>query len=451
MFGHDDPPSRSAPTLGAPKSEGKVQPWDAQITAADPASFRVRAALTQSPPQQSRHDQDGTAQINPDTSSAGRDQTPSNRPEHTEKSRRLFVAGESAASETPAAMVIPQITTDGTATLSAALMTVEPSNPLGKTPLTKDGVRTALPTVSGAEPDARPAFTQGDIPKQATPPSGDTATSSTLPVGSARAHPHTGAQPTAVPALQADRETPGSSHSLFKRETSVLPPVRSPLDQAGFPLSSISAPATAGPTDNQLLPLQPDQAASTRSADGSPARTSPGPAITPANSSPTPTAQILPAMIAFAGRTDGSSQMTVSLHPRDLGEVEVHLVRQTDGSTTVTVIAGEAQTLQELSQNAHHLHAALDAANLPAENRTLNFVSAVDPQSSQHDQTPSKSDDAALQNQNSSTSGNQGQAPHQRQNGRSSKMASDENSPQVEASVLTSRQRWQISGLNITA
>ena len=117
MFGHDDPPSRSAPTLGAPKSEGKVQPWDAQLTAADPASFHVKAALTQSPPQQSQHDQDGTAQSNPDTSPAARDQTPSNRLEHTEKSRRLFVVGKSAASETPAAMVIPQITTDGKATL----------------------------------------------------------------------------------------------------------------------------------------------------------------------------------------------------------------------------------------------------------------------------------------------------------------------------------------------
>jgi len=88
------------------------------------------------------------------------------------------------------------------------------------------------------------------------------------------------------------------------------------------------------------------------------------------------TRSLLPPLVALASHGDGSHEITVSMSPKELGQVEVRLIRDADGATRITVSATNPDTLRDLSDNAHHLHAALDAASVPNDGRTLSFVGA---------------------------------------------------------------------------
>jgi hypothetical protein len=170
------------------------------------------------------------------------------------------------------------------------------------------------------------------------------------------------------------------------------------------------------------------------------------------------TSQIAPAIISLATRTDGSNELTVSLNPRDLGQVQIHLVRGSDGTTAVTVTATQPGTLQELSQNVHHLHSALDAANIPADGRTLNFVVAP---AATSDQNQERNDSGGFgasgaQDRGGSASGgqNSGQGQPQGQawqQGRESGSSQDQSESYRPAAPIASRRQWQLNGLNITA
>ncbi len=161
-------------------------------------------------------------------------------------------------------------------------------------------------------------------------------------------------------------------------------------------------------------------------------------------SAPPEVQQIAPAIVSLATATDGTSSLTVSLHPRDLGEVQVQMVRAQDGSTSLTVTADRAQTLEQLAQNAHHLHEALDAANIPAGQRTLAF--ALSP----------SSDDGSQAGRGASQGGGGGQNSPQRQPGWESRNGDYPSSATGAATAgiaaqATITRRWVASGLNITA
>ncbi len=178
-----------------------------------------------------------------------------------------------------------------------------------------------------------------------------------------------------------------------------------------------------------------------------PAVGNPSPATTPR----APSAQVASAIVALTSRADGSNEMTVSLHPHDLGKVDIHLTRGSDGSTTVTVTATETKTLQELSQAAHHLHAALDAANIPAENRSLSFAVTAAAASDHRPTDPGRSDSATSQQSDGSSADGQGKASHQQKTGRSAGIARDDGTDDYAAEPGANRRTWQVSGLNITA
>ncbi len=84
-------------------------------------------------------------------------------------------------------------------------------------------------------------------------------------------------------------------------------------------------------------------------------------------------AQVGTSLLTLASGTDGSSQMALSLHPKDLGDVHIQLARDADGTVRVVVAATEPTTLRSLITDQAHLHAALDAAAVPSGNRHVSF------------------------------------------------------------------------------
>ena len=70
-------------------------------------------------------------------------------------------------------------------------------------------------------------------------------------------------------------------------------------------------------------------------------------------------AQVGTSLLTLASGTDGSSQMALSLHPKDLGDVHIQLARDADGTVRVVVAATEPTTLRSLITDQAHLHAAL--------------------------------------------------------------------------------------------
>ncbi len=84
-------------------------------------------------------------------------------------------------------------------------------------------------------------------------------------------------------------------------------------------------------------------------------------------------AQVGASLLTLASGTDGSSQMALSLHPKDLGSVHIQLARGADGAVRVVVAATEPATLRSLIADQAHLHAALDAAAVPSADRHVSF------------------------------------------------------------------------------
>jgi hypothetical protein len=97
----------------------------------------------------------------------------------------------------------------------------------------------------------------------------------------------------------------------------------------------------------------------------------------PAASAPShPAAQIAPALLTLARDADGSRQMTLRLHPAELGAVQVRIGRSETGTARIDIFAEQTGTLQALIRDQAELHRALDDAGVPAAGRTIVFHAA---------------------------------------------------------------------------
>ncbi len=83
--------------------------------------------------------------------------------------------------------------------------------------------------------------------------------------------------------------------------------------------------------------------------------------------------QVGASLLTLASSADGARQISVSLHPKELGAVRVQLELAPDGTAKILVAASEPGTLRSLMANQDHLHAALDAASVSTEGRHLSF------------------------------------------------------------------------------
>lgn len=86
-----------------------------------------------------------------------------------------------------------------------------------------------------------------------------------------------------------------------------------------------------------------------------------------------PVSQVGSALLTLSTGRDGTQQMSLRLHPEELGTVEVRIDRAPDGSARVSVTADNPNTLQMMSGAQDDLHKALDAAGIPA-GRALSFA-----------------------------------------------------------------------------
>ena len=102
-----------------------------------------------------------------------------------------------------------------------------------------------------------------------------------------------------------------------------------------------------------------------------------GPAMASASATPLDAtgapAQVGTSLLTLASGTDGSGQIALSLHPKDLGDVHIQLTRGANGAVRVVVAATEPATLRSLITDQAHLHAALDAAAVPSADRHVSF------------------------------------------------------------------------------
>ncbi len=92
-----------------------------------------------------------------------------------------------------------------------------------------------------------------------------------------------------------------------------------------------------------------------------------------AAAAPPPAEQIAHALLSVAKGADGSQQMTIRLHPVELGMVQVRIERAVSGLTQIEISADKPETLQTLQRDQAALHHTLDQAGVPAAGRTITF------------------------------------------------------------------------------
>ncbi len=241
-------------------------------------------------------------------------------------------------------------------------------------------------------------------------------------------------------------EAHGATHAQAWSQASEAPDSKAASDVPGLVASHddlqpvASAPTTSGAPTAGMLAAGAAPAVSTMPVDMT--RQTEAAAGTSA-AVPPEVQQVTPAIVALATGKDGASSLTVSLHPRDLGEVQVQMVRTQDGGTSLTVTADRAQTLEQLAHNVHHLHEALDAANIPTDQRTLTFALS------------SSTDGSGTAGRGASQGGGTGQNTPQRQAAWEGRDGAYQTASGDAAAADTLQgsptRRWISSGLNITA
>lgn len=157
-----------------------------------------------------------------------------------------------------------------------------------------------------------------------------------------------------------------------------------PAKPSALPTASASSiTPTINPTENAIADIAVGQTGSTIQpavSDALPMATGATqalalPTFLPPEASDTSGAptQVAASLLTLGSSPDGSSQLTVSLHPKELGSVQVQMDRSADGTVRIVVAASEPGTLRSLMTSQAHLHAALDAASVPTANRHLSF------------------------------------------------------------------------------
>lgn len=220
----------------------------------------------------------------------------------------------------------------------------------------------------------------------------------------------------------------------------VVPAIPAPQSGVVRQLGSLAA----NPFDDALAAL-PKAASAAASSPGVPIDFIPAvpraaPAASPLASAGapavTPAAQMAPVLVHIA-RSSGMQHVTIQLSPDELGHVQVHIDRASDGSAVVQVTAERPETLKLLIQDQAQLHRALDDAGVPQDGRSLSLT--LGPPS----QTPSGASlggggDAGRQ----ADSGPMGQgSPHGQPDRRAGQTSS----------LTAARAAWQRAGIDITA
>ncbi|WP_419727868.1 flagellar hook-length control protein FliK [Lichenicola sp.] len=242
-----------------------------------------------------------------------------------------FQATALAAAGAGADQAIPPPVTIATDQGDVADFHAIPANPPG------------ISAASVATPTPEPAQTRPRHTDNQAATSDDAGAAGTVIVTGAPTVPSAGGpQPVVVTAPETSGAGPAGTGLTSRASTS------------GNPASIVPPPAT-GPASSPP--------GSMITALGSPAPVDPGAAPE----------QVAASLLVLAAKPDGSSQLALTLHPKELGTVHIQLDRSADGVTRINVTASNPATLRSLMSDQAHLHAALDAAAVPSANRHLSF------------------------------------------------------------------------------
>jgi hypothetical protein len=221
------------------------------------------------------------------------------------------------------------------------------------------------PPAEPGAPVARSAASENG-PVAAKPPGAPPARAPTVPP-----HPSVAADPVAgvrepVPAPSAVMETrPAKAVPAEAPVTAAAgTAAEQPMALASAPVEAAVASAVAGTAPAPPGPAVPAPAAP--SAAG------------PAPAAPAPAAQVAPALLSMARSPDGGQQMTLRLHPAELGMVQVDIDRGSAGGAAVRISVEKPDTMQALLRDQPQLHKALDDAGVPSTGRTVTFTLAPD-------------------------------------------------------------------------
>jgi len=282
-------------------------------------------------------------------------------------------------------------------------------------------------------------------------------------------------QQTAATDLGAgDNEAPYAARTYAGTVTVRAASPDAAAPQPGHPLTShatdsANAPTSAAPLDPaQSQPMAEPQATAQLPAPAATAATTP--AAPAASTQPaTPAAQVAPVLLALGQSADGGQQMTLRLHPAELGMVQVQIDKSSAGVANVAITVEKPETLQAILRDQADLHHALDTAGIPAAGRTVTVTLAPEgslgggtsgqgqnPQQNapQNTATSTGSNNAntggnqAADGQDTGQGGNRG-GSYQTQDGyaAAARRQADASSPQDTATAGT----WSRVGVNITA
>nr|WP_294509871.1 flagellar hook-length control protein FliK [uncultured Rhodopila sp.] len=197
---------------------------------------------------------------------------------------------------------------------------------------------------------------------------GETETASVINASGGPVHRNV-APVASPPAAAAEATTPVAPAATAA--AAVSRPFRAVARAAEQPAQTASAPVALAIT-SAAQPAEPNVTTHTLAAPSPPAHTAPT-APTP------PAAQIGSALLTLGPAADGSQQMTLRLHPAELGVVQVQIGRSDTGAPHVEITAEKADTMQALLRDQPQLHRALDDAGVPAAGRTIAFHTAPVP------------------------------------------------------------------------
>ena len=280
-----------------------------------------------------------------------------------------------AAPTTPGALA--QQPADPTGAISQAVAGQPPTPPT--TPLQAESPATveAIAQVSMegrnlANPEAAlPPASQGPARRgQLKPTAGDSGTSM-QPATAASADPVV--RQAGLAQSQMELATPPGAPTGAPAAAQAPDQDRSLVLATGHKMTSHSNDADAGPAQSAATSVvSPELPAPLIIADRVPstaptAEAASAHAATPAS----PAEQMAPALLSLAKTIEGSHEMTVRLHPADLGMVQVAIARAASGTTQITITAEHSSTLLAVQQDQQRLHRMLDDAGIPAVGRTV--------------------------------------------------------------------------------
>jgi flagellar hook-length control protein FliK len=187
----------------------------------------------------------------------------------------------------------------------------------------------------------------------------------------------TPAGPAAAPAVAS----PTDPHPPATQAASAVVPQPAEPISAGAAIASAdrrtaaraATEATAQPVAGTNQPLPQPASVPIPQAAAPVAVAAPPAAPAHAATTGSPLAQLAPTLVTLARTADGTQQMTVRLHPAELGMVQVRIERATSGLTQVDITADKPETLLALQRDQPALHRTLDQAGVPSAGRTISF------------------------------------------------------------------------------